>query len=226
MGFRLPRALWPHAAPTWNDTRDGFAGECVAPFRERVLQGEVSDGNAYALGGVAGHAGLFATAPQLHGIVHQLLFAGSSEAAMPPALNPALAHPPAIVPLGGAPLGLVPFARLGVNATTVRTFTRVGNTSISSRALGWDTLATPHGEGRLCSNMSTRTFTHTGYTGGLICADPEAPPTPYSKGRSGLISILLTNRVYPRADDHSEHEIHVARIQFNEAVLAAVRSMA
>ena len=52
MGFRLPQALWARAAPTWNDTVTGFPGECVAPFRERELQGEVSDGNAYALGGV------------------------------------------------------------------------------------------------------------------------------------------------------------------------------
>lgn len=32
------------------------------PFRDRVLRGEVHDGNAWALGGVAGHAGLFGTA--------------------------------------------------------------------------------------------------------------------------------------------------------------------
>lgn len=36
-----------------------FMEEC--PFRQRMLRGEVSDENAYALGGVAGHAGLFGT---------------------------------------------------------------------------------------------------------------------------------------------------------------------
>src|SRR5207237_1840896 len=32
------------------------------PWRGRVLRGEVHDENAYAMGGVAGHAGLFGTA--------------------------------------------------------------------------------------------------------------------------------------------------------------------
>ena len=58
MGFRPEKSLWARCAPTWNDTETGFPGECVVPFRDRVLQGEVSDGNAYAMGGVAGHAGV------------------------------------------------------------------------------------------------------------------------------------------------------------------------
>lgn len=43
------RELWPHIAPTcdWN-------------WRRRVLQGEVQDENCAAMGGVAGHAGVFA----------------------------------------------------------------------------------------------------------------------------------------------------------------------
>jgi CubicO group peptidase (beta-lactamase class C family) len=48
----LPPAEWaPRTAPTEDD-----------PWRGRVLQGEVHDENAKALGGVAGHAGLFGTA--------------------------------------------------------------------------------------------------------------------------------------------------------------------
>lgn len=43
MGFLLPRRLWPSAAPTWNDTTDGFPGECGQPYRERLLQGEVTN---------------------------------------------------------------------------------------------------------------------------------------------------------------------------------------
>ena len=77
LGYRLPPALWARAAPTWNDTADGFPGECVTPYRERQLQGEVSDGNAYAMGGVAGHAGLFASAAELHAFGAALLFGGS-----------------------------------------------------------------------------------------------------------------------------------------------------
>jgi CubicO group peptidase (beta-lactamase class C family) len=36
------------------------------PWRSRLLEGEVHDENAYALGGVAGHAGLFGTARAIH----------------------------------------------------------------------------------------------------------------------------------------------------------------
>lgn len=36
------------------------------PWRKRVLCGEVDDDNAYAMGGVAGHAGLFANAEDVH----------------------------------------------------------------------------------------------------------------------------------------------------------------
>ena len=40
------------------------AGRCA--WRGRVVRGEVQDENAWALGGVAGHAGLFATAGDVH----------------------------------------------------------------------------------------------------------------------------------------------------------------
>ncbi len=43
-----------------------FAPTEDCPWRERVVHGEVHDPNAYALGGVAGHAGLFSTATDLH----------------------------------------------------------------------------------------------------------------------------------------------------------------
>lgn len=36
------------------------------PWRNRVIQGEVHDQNGFAMGGVAGHAGLFSTAQDLH----------------------------------------------------------------------------------------------------------------------------------------------------------------
>ncbi len=36
------------------------------PWRKRVLRGEVHDDNAYAMGGVAGHAGLFSSAHDIH----------------------------------------------------------------------------------------------------------------------------------------------------------------
>jgi CubicO group peptidase (beta-lactamase class C family) len=46
-----------------------FAATEYCPWRKRLLRGEVHDENAYMLGGVAGHAGLFGTARQ---VFHQL----------------------------------------------------------------------------------------------------------------------------------------------------------
>jgi serine-type D-Ala-D-Ala carboxypeptidase len=42
------------------------------PWRQRVLCGEVHDDNAWAMGGVAGHAGLFASAADVHALVTRL----------------------------------------------------------------------------------------------------------------------------------------------------------
>lgn len=45
-------------------------GSC--PWRKRILCGEVHDGNAYAMGGVAGHAGLFSSARDIHHFIGRL----------------------------------------------------------------------------------------------------------------------------------------------------------
>jgi uncharacterized protein YbbC (DUF1343 family) len=59
--FRPPKELWPRIAAT---------EQCA--WRGRVVQGEVHDENAYAAGGVAGHAGLFSTAEDLGRFVRGL----------------------------------------------------------------------------------------------------------------------------------------------------------
>jgi serine-type D-Ala-D-Ala carboxypeptidase len=46
-------------------------------FRHRIIQGEVQDENASVLGGVAGHAGIFATAQDVALFAHALLKGGS-----------------------------------------------------------------------------------------------------------------------------------------------------
>lgn len=51
LGFNPSPALVPHIAPTEVDA-----------WRGRLIRGDVHDENAYVLGGVAGHAGLFGTA--------------------------------------------------------------------------------------------------------------------------------------------------------------------
>ncbi len=59
-----PPAAWRASIPPTADDRS---------FRKRIIQGEVQDENASVLGGVAGHAGLFATAEDLATISHVLL---------------------------------------------------------------------------------------------------------------------------------------------------------
>src|SRR5579883_2194543 len=58
-----------------------FAATSFCAFRKRLLIGEVEDENAYAMGGVAGHAGLFAPVREVDRIVHVLLrcYAGASD---------------------------------------------------------------------------------------------------------------------------------------------------
>ncbi len=111
-------------------------------YRRRRIQGEVHDENCFALGGVAGHAGLFAPALDL------LRF---GEAMLAP-----LRH--------GAGETLF-------QAETVRLFTaRAELPAGSSRALGWDTPSgSPPSAGTLISPWA---FGHLGYTGTSLWVDP------------------------------------------------------
>ncbi|MCH9650624.1 MAG: serine hydrolase [Deltaproteobacteria bacterium] len=81
----------------------------VDPWRGRVLRGEVHDENAFALGGIAPHAGLFGTARDLARFAQMILNGGILE------------H------------------RRLISRTTVESFTRRQEIADSTRALGWDT---------------------------------------------------------------------------------------
>jgi CubicO group peptidase (beta-lactamase class C family) len=96
--YRPDSTLLPRIAPTEKD-----------PWRGRHLRGEVHDENAYALGQVSAHAGLFSTAHDLDRLARVYLNEGS---------------------LDGARLA---------RAATIRQFTTVQDSTFSSRALGWDT---------------------------------------------------------------------------------------
>jgi len=63
-----PPTSWKASIPPTADDRT---------FRKRIIQGEVQDENASVLGGVAGHAGLFATAGDLATFAHILLQGGA-----------------------------------------------------------------------------------------------------------------------------------------------------
>jgi beta-N-acetylhexosaminidase len=118
-------------------------------WRGRVLQGDVHDENAFAVGGVSAHAGLFGTAGDLARFAQMLLRRGVS---------------------GGGDGGGDGGGRL-VSGETVDLFTRRdGAVPGSSRALGWDTKSTLGSSAGLA--FSEQSFGHTGFTGTSIWIDP------------------------------------------------------
>lgn len=64
--YNPPKKLWPEIAPTEIDNQ----------LRHRLVQGEVHDENAYSIGGVSGHAGVFSTSPDLAAFCQMLLNGG------------------------------------------------------------------------------------------------------------------------------------------------------
>ena len=125
--------------------------ERVAPTQEdawrgRLLRGEVDDRNAAALSGVAGHAGLFGTAPAV-GEFSRAILNGLSGVS------------------GGQ--AFMPLASPG----TLARFVRKAGTPGSSRALGWDTMRPSSSCG---TRMSPQAFGHTGFTGTSLWIDPVA----------------------------------------------------
>jgi len=136
--FLPPAGLAHRIAPTEVDT----------VFRRRLVHGEVHDENASALGGVAGHAGLFSSARDLARFATWLLEAARA----------------------GRDLGEAPRGPPGLpRPATVDAFTRRGGPA-SSRALGWETPTPRSSSGRFFSETA---FGHTGFTGTSVWVDPE-----------------------------------------------------
>jgi serine-type D-Ala-D-Ala carboxypeptidase len=120
-------------------------------FRQRIIQGEVQDENAFILGGVAPHAGLFSTAEDLARFAHALL--QISAGAPFDKLRAGSARVPILRP------------------ETVALFTRRETAPHgSSRALGWDT---PSGSSQSGKHFGPRSFGHLGYTGTSLWIDPD-----------------------------------------------------
>ncbi len=61
-GDSQPRLSFHSAAATQHQEPDNVAATEICPWRNRLLEGVVHDENAFAMGGVAGHAGLFGDA--------------------------------------------------------------------------------------------------------------------------------------------------------------------
>jgi serine-type D-Ala-D-Ala carboxypeptidase len=68
------------------------------PWRKRLLCGEVHDDNAYAMGGVAGHAGLFSSAAEVDALASRLLacWRGDDEFVPPPLMRECWSRDPGV----------------------------------------------------------------------------------------------------------------------------------
>jgi CubicO group peptidase (beta-lactamase class C family) len=131
IAYRPPEIWRPRTAPTEYD-----------PWRQRLLVGEVHDENAWALDGVAGHAGLFGTASAVGSFARWLLRVRGR---------------------------LATGEDLPISPETVERFTARRDIPGGSRALGWDTMLPTSSCGR---RMSPLAFGHTGFTGTSLWIDP------------------------------------------------------
>lgn len=73
---REEREETPGLAARGDTERIDAAPKSRTGFRNRIIQGEVQDENAFVLGGVAGHAGLFSTAEEIGRFANALLYGG------------------------------------------------------------------------------------------------------------------------------------------------------
>jgi len=139
--FNPPRELWERIAPTEQDQE----------FRKRLVRGEVHDENAWVMGGVAGHAGLFGTAEDLASFCRMMLAEGRTNGAQltqPATVAEFTRSAPAVRRLGlGRPAAEGP-----------------------PRGLGWDKPSQPSSCGRYFSAAS---YGHLGFTGTSLWIDPE-----------------------------------------------------
>jgi beta-N-acetylhexosaminidase len=112
--FNPTKKLRARIAPTENDNA----------YRKRLLRGEVHDENSWAMGGVAGHAGLFATATDVAAFAQMMLNGGI------------YAH------------------RRLLARSTIEQFTERHEIGDSAHALGWDVPVAPSSSGRYLSKQT------------------------------------------------------------------------
>ena len=143
LGMTSTRFLPP---PAWRDR--------IAPTERSqdgtIIRGTVHDENAWKLGGVSGHAGLFSTAGDLAKFAQWLL--EQRAGALTPGRRPGVNQPE-------------------VASNIVLEFTRRQDIPTgSSRALGWDT---PSENSSAGTKLGAHAFGHTGFTGTSIWIDPD-----------------------------------------------------
>lgn len=122
---------------------EAYAATERCPWRQRLLQGEVHDDNAWTMGGIAGHAGTFGTLAAVEAMGRAWLDA-----------------------LAGRP------SALGIGSALARTcIERRWMHPRGTRALGWDT-PTP-GRSSAGRHFGPRAFGHLGFTGTSLWIDPD-----------------------------------------------------
>ncbi len=134
-GFCPSPAAWPAIPPTEEDST----------FRHGRIQGEVQDENAWVLGGVAGHAGVFSNVPDL------LRFGGAilrSEKSAGSEQNPSL-----------------------FDSAVLKRFAKRQPPEGSSCALGWDTPSQPSSSGK---HFAQHSIGHLAYSGCSLWIDLDA----------------------------------------------------
>ena len=164
-GFNPAPSLWHRVATTELDEN----------YRGFHVHGVAHDENAYAIGGVAGHAGLFSSARDLAVFAQMMLDRGIAGPCQADRVSGLPCHRPRFGPVAI-------FTQGWVDRITRR------QADASSRALGWDT---PSERSSAGDYFSARSFGHTGYTGTSIWIDPTQE----------LAVILLTNRVNPTREN-------------------------
>jgi len=181
--FRPPATLLPRIAPT----------EIDEAWRGGLVHGSVHDESAHALGGVAGHAGLFSTAEDLYAFCRSWLLQDDRRWTIDDESNPESNRPSSIV--NGQLLTAETIALATTNHTPGLAL---------ACGLGW-MLDRPNFMGRAPEGS----FGHTGFTGPALVVVPRAQ----------LIVVVLSNRVYPqrRPPPYLHHAVTAA---FVDAALA------
>ena len=146
----------------WAESSDIAPTEMDQTFREQTVHGFVHDPGAAMMGGVAGHAGLFSDAYDLARTFYMLARGGY---------------------YGGEAL---------LSPDAIRAWTqRVDPDPKHRKACGFDRPEVERNEGPTCNEAGWASFGHTGFTGTVAWADPDAD----------LVYIFLSNRVHPDAEN-------------------------
>lgn len=154
----------------WAHMEDVAPTEVDEVFREQTVHGHVHDPGAAMLGGVAGHAGLFSDAYELARLFYMLMRGGH---------------------YGGEGF---------LEPETIRGWTtRVDSDPKHRKACGFDRPESERDEGPTCNQAGWASFGHTGFTGTVAWADPDAD----------LVYVFLSNRVHPSAENWKLVQLNV-----------------